>query len=351
VQTAKIILARLPCLLFEEPRQPSQRDLTVSSIPTPAVYFKHETEPPEPAPAPRPKLTYVEGWVYRALWFSRMNRGKYPEAGTYDPARLLMRVNTYRVEDGRTPISLRQVRRLVSSLREKRWIEFRASRRRRVPTGERFRRGTWFACLAPIPENVDYLPKGRERGQTKRPALLPKVAVGGTSRKVAVGGSVLSNESSPQVTKVASTNRETESDERELVLEAELCGIVTRASEHDWEADEHRIAWRLTAVKRQLDAGDSEAGLKLAAFGIAIARERELQRGSVFWLEDDADPVLVALADVAQYKARALGWLSKVEGWSTRELADVEQTGELWGPDPWANEHEQLERLGRARAP
>jgi len=330
----------------------------MSSIAAPAAVFKHEPEP-EPEPhTPLPKLTYSEGWVYRALWFSRMNAGKYPEAGKYDPARLLMRVNAYRFEDGRKPISVRQLRRLVSSLREKRWIEFRASRRRRAPTGERFRRGTWFACLAPIPENMDYLPKGRERGQTKRPALLSKMAVGGTSRKVAVGGSALSNESSPQVTKPASTgsqHRVQETDEHEdmVMLEADLCGTVTRASEHDWEADEHRTAWRLSAVRRQLDRGNTAADLKLAAFGVAIARECELlsgrDRAHEFWIDGDADPVLVAMHDVAQYHRRALGWLAKVEGVSAGELARIEQTGELWGPDPWAAEHESNAR--RARAP
>jgi len=317
----------------------------MSSLPAPAEDFKRT---PAPAPEPLPKLTYSEGWVYRALYFLRMGAGKYPEAGTYDPARLLMRVNAYRFEDGRKPISVRQLRRLVSSLREKRWIEFRANRRRRAPTGKRFRRGTWFACLAPIPETVDYLPKGRERGQTKRPALLSKVAVDGTSRKVAVGGSALSNKSSPQVTKPASTGSEhrvqetdlNEYDDTEAVvmLEADLCGTVTRASEHDWEADDHRTAWRLSAVRRQLEAGDSVVDLELAAFGVAIARECELRRprGSAFWVEGDPDAVLVALADVEQYRRRGLGWLAKVEGVSAGE---IERTGEIW-PDAWAAEHE-----------
>jgi len=330
----------------------------MSSIPTPAVDFK-------PAPAPLPKLTYTEGWIYRALYFSRMNAGKYPEAGTYDPARLLMRVNAYRFEDGRQPISLRQLRRLVSSLREKRWIEFRASRRRRAPTGERFRRGTWFACLAPIPSNMDYLSKGRERGQTKRPALLRKVAVRGTPCKRAVGGSALSNGRSPEVTKEtksASTGfdkhgfpeavaREEEMEteavampdmiEAVVMLEAELCGTATRASEHDWEADEHRTGWRVSAVKRQLDRGDTATDLKLAAYGVAIARECDMRRpgGSAFWIEGDADAVLVALADVTQYRKRAIGWLAKVEGMSARELERIERTGEVWS-DAWAAEHE-----------
>lgn len=327
----------------------------MSSIPAPAEDFKRS-----PAPEPLPKLTYSEGWVYRALYFSRMNAGKYPEAGTYDTARLLMRVNAYRFEDGRKPISARQLRRLVSSLREKRWIEFRANRRRRAPTGERFRRGTWFACLAPIPETVDYLPKGRERGQTKRPALLSKVAVGGTLRKVAVGGSALRNISLPEVTKSASTLRgrveaqptaqpkaqKEPETEAVVMLEAGLCGVVTRASVGEWEADEHRTAWRQSAVKRQLEAGDSVADLHLAAFGVAVARECELRRprGSAFWIAGDADAVLVALADVHQYRKRARGWLVAVEGVSALELERIERTGKLWA-DAWADEHAQLERL------
>lgn len=129
---------------------------------------------------------------------------------------------------------------------------------------------------------------------------------------------------------VPESQKQESETEAVAVLEAELCAIVTRASERDWLADEHRTRWRLSAVRRQLDAGNSVADLRLAALGVAVARERELHRGSVFWLEDDADPVLVALADVAQYKARAIGWLSRVEGWSRRELEDVEQSGEIY---------------------
>lgn len=56
------------------------------------------------------------------------------------------------------------------------------------------------------------------------------------------------------------------------------------------------------------------------------------------------DPVLVALADVRQYRKRALGWLAKVEGLSAGELERIERTGELWGPDPWGAEHENTAR-------
>ena len=41
-------------------------------------------------------------------------------------------------------------------------------------------------------------------------------------------------------------------------------------------------------------------------------------------------PVLVGLADVRQYRKRALGWLAKVEGLSLGELDRIEQTGEIW---------------------
>jgi len=337
----------------------------MSSIPTHAVDFKYT---PEPAPPPEREIPEAPWTRQRSLsagantlcsilWRYRCRTGPRRGWTRFPVDDRLAIVNRHLADDGCRAITKRTFYRWQAEAVAAGFIEIesgskRATRRfrqgRRVAKVTRKHARSWMRVV----QADDVGP----RRETRRPR---KLNVTSSTPPLNVTSSTpdpLETLPPAEAEKKASTLRGVDTEaqpvptepetEAVVMLEAELCGIATRASEGEWIADEHRLSWRLSAVKRQLEAGDSEAELQLACFGVAIARECELRRprGSAFWVEGNADPVLVALSDVEQYRKRALGWLVKVEGVSAGELARIEQTGELFGPDPWAAEHAQLER-------
>jgi len=138
----------------------------------------------EPAP---PQLSYTAGYVYRAVWFSRFNAGRFPNSATFNAGQLLMKVNGFRDADGRRPVGQQHLRETVSTLRDKGYLVFRSSRRRRQPTGQAFRRATYVECLVPI-EAIRYLHRGRECRQTHRLPQIQKPAFTATPPKRRVHG-------------------------------------------------------------------------------------------------------------------------------------------------------------------
>jgi len=142
-------------------------------------------EPPAP-------LSYADGYVYRGVWFSRFGKGRFPNATTFNAGQLLMKVNGFRDTDGRTPIGERQLRRTLSSLRDKGYIAFRANRRRRKPTAGSFQRATFVECLVII-EAIRYLERGRHQNMTHLLPRTVKCPLAATPRKKAVHGHEVTN--------------------------------------------------------------------------------------------------------------------------------------------------------------
>jgi len=140
-----------------------------------------------PQTAPPPQLSFPEGYVYRAVWFSRFNAGRFPNSATFNAGQLLMKVNGFRDADGRRPVGQQHLRETVSTLRDKGYLVFRSSRRRRQPTGQAFRRATYVECLVPI-EAIRYLHRGRECRQTHRLPRIQKPAFTATPQKTRVHG-------------------------------------------------------------------------------------------------------------------------------------------------------------------
>lgn len=329
------------------------------SIAAPATVFKHEPEPPpereiREAPWTRQRsLSAGANTLCSILWRYRCRTGPRQGWTRFPVDDRLAIVNRHLADDGRRAITKRTFFRWQAEAVAGGFIEIESGSKRAT---RRFRQGRRVAKVARkhtrswmrIVQGDDVGPRRATRRPRKRnvtSSTPPLVVTSSTPHPI---------ETSPpgEIEKKASTLRgrsvETHKaqakpeTEAVVMLEAELCGTVTRASAREWEADELRTGWRVSAVKRQLDAGDSEADLKLAAFGGAVARECEMrsgrERAREFWIAGDADVALVALADVARYRRRALGWLARVEGMSADELADIEQTGAIWG-DAWADEH------------
>jgi len=338
------------------------------SIPAPAVDFKHEHEPEPPAPPSEREIPEAPWTRQRSLsagantlcsilWRYRCRTGPRRGWTRFPVDDRLAIVNRHLADDGLRAITKRTFYRWQGEAVAAGFIEIesgskRATRRfrqgRRVAQLKRKHARSWLRVV----QADDVGP----RRKTRRPR---KLNVTSSTPPLNVTSSTpdpLETLPPTEAEKKASTlrGRTVEAQptapskpetEAVAVLEAELCGTVTRASAGEWIADEHRTSWRQSAVRRQLEAGNTAADLMLACFGVAVARECEMRRpgGSSFWAEGDADVVLVALADVEQYRKRGLGWLAKVEGMSADELEHIVLTGKLWA-DAWATEHEQLAR-------
>lgn len=264
----------------------------------------------KPELEPAQQLSYVEGYVYRAVWFSRFGKGRFPNATTYNMERFLMIVNTYRIDDGRKLIKLHQLRRTISSLRDKGYLAFRSKRRRRKPTAEGFRRATYVECQVGI-EAIRFLERGGHRGQTHR---LPRIvkspftatpqekSVHGhevtkaplevTREKEANAGSELKNCSPPTAPRIRFSD-DTIWIEKQLTEAAETASTHL---EHPWEPIEQRHTDRLKAIEENLDVYTEEETLHLA-IGQVIQRSREIEtaRGwgqwQEFWEVHHADPI------------------------------------------------------------
>jgi len=286
---------------------------------TPAV--KYESEPTE---LTQP-LTYSEGYVSRALYFSRMGRGKFPNSTTYRPAHLLMKVNTFRLEDGRMPIKLHQLRRIVTSLADKGYVVFRSSRRRRLPTGDNFRRATYVEVLAGGPDTLRFLERGRHRGQTHRLPRIQKCPLAATPRKKSVGGrEVTMPPSSNGKISVSggplaadtdnySQKQETNSKAKQtfqanvVAAEKELTSLAVTVSDElgtPWQPLASKRPWRLRRLYLVLGQSPLTNYPEINAMvaGMAYQRSRDIERAHnrgnyhEFWHLDEGDIVARVLA-------------------------------------------------------
>jgi len=281
-----------------------------------------------PLPEKLAALSYSEGYVYRALWYSRGNRPPYPETTKNDPRRLLMRVNAFRFEDGRRFIAKEQLRELVSSLRDKGYIEFRPNRRRRKPTGktEGFRRGSFVAVIGPAPRDIEYLVRGHGRGQAHllpRLAIIerssdPEIPLSGDSheekpaledapQKTRVDGHEVTNSPPKQREETESSSgareratvatKEIEEIEEKLT---ELAKIVSAHHETPWRPCEEKRSWRVSAIARALECPGNSALLELAVIGTSVRRAKAIARAKDdgqrhrYWEDLEADIVATA---------------------------------------------------------
>jgi len=266
----------------------------------------------KPELEPAQQLSYTEGYVYRAVWFSRFGKGRFPNSGTFNAGRLLMIVNTYRLDDGRRLVSLQHLRRTVTSLRDKGYLAFRPSRRRRRPTRDTFRRATYIECMVPI-EAIRFLERGRHSGQTHRLPLIQKCALAVTPQEKRVGGHEVTK-APLEVTREKEAKAGDEpkncspppapriqfSDDT-IRIEKQLTEAAESASthlEHPWEPIAQRRTDRLKAIEDTLGAGTTtEEEMLHQAVGQVIQRSGEIEYArksglwQEFWEVNHADPI------------------------------------------------------------
>lgn len=272
----------------------------------------------EPA-AELARLSYPEGQAYRGLWYSRGNKPPYPNTTKNDPRRLLMRVNAWRFEDGKRSIGLAQLRRLVSSLRDKGYLEFRPNRRRRNPRGkiDGFRRGSFVAIIGPAPHELEYLERGHGTGQTHYLARLDasreekeKCSLEAPPQNMFVGGHEVTDSPPKQQEQRSDRERASRSPDsrqaihsREIIAHekhlTELATIVSERFGTPWRKEAERTK-ALFSIKRAFDEGASRTDLEVVVVGTASNRagaiEKAKARGELhpFWEQQSADVVAKA---------------------------------------------------------
>lgn len=274
---------------------------------------RQATQPRQPGTSQR--LSYGAGYVYRALWFSKFGGGRFPTAGTFRAGRLLMKVNAFRDQDGRRPIGPQHLRRTVSTLRDKGYLAFRSSRRRRRPAGDTFRRATFVECLVPI-EAIRYLERGRERDQTHRLPRIQKCAFAATPQEMRVRGHEVTRaplEVTRGDSQVVVRSEKTKSTERpprpprrftQRHFEAErlLTAYAVQTSEllgQPWEPLQGKRPWRLGAIEKTTQ--DTHELVQLVV-GMAVRRGADIEDASSrgrwhpFWEVGHGDIVARALA-------------------------------------------------------
>jgi len=262
---------------------------------------------------PLAALTYSEGYVYRAFWYTRGNQPPYPNTTEYNPPKHLMLINTWRIEDGKKPIGLARLRELVSSIRDKHYVEFRPNRRRRKPTsGEGFQRGSFIAVIGPAPEDVVYMWRGHEQGQTHcLPKQKPALTV--TPQETRVDGhevtdSPLKQQAQSSSARYPRAHRPHEAFEEKLTQLAEL---VSSNLGVPWRPIEERQHWRLGAVARALELDwmtVSAPELEVAVIGQARKRAKAVLRAKEegvlhdFWEQQEGDIVATAASRTYKYE-------------------------------------------------